>query len=843
MKVAMKRIYKYILSSIVLFVPVLANAQDPPIYSDGYHIENGIATKKSVSETMDGDGYYTLTLETFATGATSITNKSIPSDVVLVLDLSTSMGGHRSYEAMDKTTLSYDDVVNNPEGKVYLRWDPMDQYYYQIFGLAKEVDGRMRYFLYWIQPSRGVLFLNSEGSGPDYVRYTQTGASDAPASERYRRATTNTLLGSVYVYTQSNTGSYIVRDVLPHAGLSPQQSDSDVTTVPDLVFYNAVVGQSGVKNGIAYADNPGDPIVTSLDASITFAKGTSRTSELIDAVQHFITEIDNNSKNRNVNGYLVPRDQPLHNRVSIVTFAKDLMGGKYETNLLDLDATTAEDPIYSDNASYLKSIAEKFTLKSGTVPESGLNEAIRLFGLPANQRAGTAGEDYLRTVLFFTDGQPDSYQNPITSAYSLKHDNSATVWSVGLFGGGASANNAKFLKLVSSNCPDAQSWESDQPADVGPDSVNYYHDASEGSNLTEIFKTIAQASGGSEKTVPSATQVVDGVTNSFSIPVPDGADAPTLASAKVTIFTRDINPAGTTWGSGQSLTLVQMSEAEIQEPDPEKEYMTDEGKVGAAIVNGRLYVMGFDYSKADSGESSLDGNWVGWRYPDGTDASKVCAGKELVIQFKIQGDPDATGGDSTQTNTPDSGIYVPTYDEEGNFQGYEPANSYTVPAANIPINIVIQKIGLRHGESATIQIYRAPQSGEYNTTTGKLKPYLPNGDDSWENFSKVILTNKGEDGAPVTETLLCLDPTYVYLMKEDDWGWSYNLVIDAIDTSMQEMNPFVFTNTEKTDAVRHAEAASFNRFGEDLHGRTRVETVKSSKVKTFITPPATGSGE
>ena len=86
---------KYILSTFVLLVPVLMHAQTEenplPIYSTHqYNRQNGIATGKSVSA-PDENGVYTLTLETFATGVKTIVNKAIPSDIVLVLDYSSSM--------------------------------------------------------------------------------------------------------------------------------------------------------------------------------------------------------------------------------------------------------------------------------------------------------------------------------------------------------------------------------------------------------------------------------------------------------------------------------------------------------------------------------------------------------------------------------------------------------------------------------------------------------------------------------------------------------------------------------------------------------------------------------
>ena len=92
----MKHTFRYILSTVLLLIPVLAFAQDPAIYTSDpesgvqYTVKNGVATGKSVGD-MDENGYYTVKLETFATGMKTVVQKAIPSDIVLVLDYSSSM--------------------------------------------------------------------------------------------------------------------------------------------------------------------------------------------------------------------------------------------------------------------------------------------------------------------------------------------------------------------------------------------------------------------------------------------------------------------------------------------------------------------------------------------------------------------------------------------------------------------------------------------------------------------------------------------------------------------------------------------------------------------------------
>ena len=119
---------------------------------------------------------------------------------------------------------------------------------------------------------------------------------------------------------------------------------------------------------------------------------------------------------------------------------------------------------------------------------------------------------------------------------------------------------------------------------------------------------------------------------------------------------------------------------------------------------------------------------------------------------------------------------------------------------------------------------------QYNAL-GKMMP----DPDTWdENFSKVIVTNKGADGAKVTKMLLSLDPAYVYRITEDKWGWSYEMTGQGgvLSTDVVEINPFKFNNDEKEDAVKHAEAVTINHFSTSTHD-SYEEHYKSSKVESF----------
>ena len=821
----MRHTLRYIIFALALMIPALAWAQQE---------DPGARLHKEVLG-QNSDGSYTLRLESYATGETEVEMNDVPSDVVLILDLSTSMGGHRTLEQMDKTTLSYNDVVNNPDGKVYFRWDQNDNYAYQIFGLERTVNGQKRYYLYWIQPSVGILFLNNQGIGPDYYRYSSIpSGTTIPANERFSRSSwpSGTLVAtSDRNYTQSDNGGYYLRATYPNAGIRPinQPDGYDVTKFSDSTYDNLF---QSTTTGIAYATSMSDPIVTnavsSVDGVTTIYKGTSRLSELQSAVCEFIDQIDDNDKNKvNADGSVSERNPRLGNKLSILVFAGNAFGNNSYKVIQSLEA------IGNLDIDDLKSDVNAFTLASGTKPKDAFVEA--------NSQLSNAGSGHTKTIVFFTDGQADDQGDVVSNAKTCK-DNNTTVYSIAMFGSALGSTSEPYIMLqrVSSNYPNATGMGSGQAGTGGSDDAGYFFDVSEEGNLSQVFTKIAGniTSGSSNPSIEAHTRVSDGITSSFR--VPNGFDA-----SKVVVYTVDHDPeeedgwypipthsvpATTSFGNAHVHQLTVVTSG--------TDYLTDDSKVLVSIIqkDGRDYVLveGFDYAKDDTSIGAGDGNWVGRRYKNG---EFFYAGKKLVIEFNIVATDNTTGGDNTQTNTSDSGLFI--WNEETG--GYDPLVRYEVPNADIPINIVIKKRGLRHGESATIQIYWAPQSTEYNTTTGKLNPDLTtpwfgNSDGGWGNFSKVILTNKGDDGAEVVETLLCLDPKYVYMLVEDDWGWAYNLVNDTLDTSKQVDNPFIFVNEEKSNTVKHAEAATINRFGENLYGKERTETVKSSKVESFTVP-------
>ena len=752
-----------IFRSIAIAAALLATAVNAGAQ---YNTEGGVATSKQVTG-PDSEGNYTIRLETFATGTTTVTQTDAPVNVVLVLDVSGSMAWPKGdYSQTSKTTFSYNDIAN---GNVdYFR--TYSGYTEQIF--AEEYNGR--YYLY-VSPDGGTG--NRQGHYLDEEGNVVTGRNNAAS-----------------------------------------------TTDPDAVI---VTTYSSGRWG--------------WDNRSSFYQGLSRIHALQDAVCSFIGKIEENDlKDKEGN----PRTERLHNKIAIVKFAGNGNNTSYNNNETIITLRNTEG-----NVDAMKNAVNALMPKGATQTGSGMELA--------NGQLANADDDASKVVVLFTDGKAsDDLDLAISQAYTSKHTYDASVYTVGVFTEspepGSEIHN--YLNYISSNYPDAQSMSNAESRE----STDYYKDASGNVDLTAIFDAIAEdIGGGATASIGTSTQVRDVVTNSFVLPnTASAADVHVYTSAATGSATGgdDEDPEG--WATPVEVTSsVGVSIVNVDAEGNPTENAEE-------VKNKALFVTGFDYSKDDTSEGAGDGNWVGPRYKNGR---WTWAGKKLIITFKVKADGEATGGESL-TNTGNSGVYVQGED------GYTCVNHYEQPHTTLSVNIKIRKTGLRRGESATFEIMRIRPKG-YNPNGATLEDKVANLEYNiigkpipdthqysgsatqpdmsdyyegmgWEGFKKVILTNMREDdegdGKEVVKDILALDPYWVYMVLEDDWGWAYTMSGDAnqvgedgtYTTSSVEVNPFRFHNTEEAGAVKHAEAIMINHF-QSSESDAKVEHRKSSKVESF----------
>lgn len=810
----MKNTFKYITLGIALLASSLAlNAQT-------YHEEGGMKTSKTVTGPVNG--YYTISLESFATGASTVTENATPVDIVLVLDVSGSMEeelNNFSYTARNRSSYSYDSYGNNT-----YYYKHTDDNYYPVSRTA-EYDGSGSQY----QWSNYYTRLSYSVDGTTYYLSGETTTTTPPTNVKGNNAT----IWTGVLYNRVSTGSGITK----MAALK-----NAVQTFVNTVHHNALYDSK---------DTPRETPLTNQIAVVKYAMNQFVNSN--GTVQN-TAQNPANANSRDVltpgnhfsGGYNATEVLVGFTDVSTTDGVNSVMGVGTAVGVNDLDGAGA------------------------TASDFGMTKAWYLL----NQDS-IKNRESNKVVVLFTDGSP-TYGNTfdtgvagrtIAWAKDIKDDFKATVFTIGVFDE-ETDNIRNYMNWTSSNYPNATGWNA---AGSGGGDNGYYQNAS-GADLNEIFKAVAHAAGAADATAGASTQVRDVVSNSFILPTGDAAG--------ITIKVADITSDGLGWedpvtatGVGYEITTVTTSTGEEHQ---------------------QLMVTGFDYTKADVVDPETQftitpGNWVGERYRSKTD--KFWAGKKLIIEFKVKANDEATGGDGTATNHPDSGVYIqefnedgsPKLDEDGN-PIYKRVNQFDVPHTPLPVLIKIQKDGLRTGESATFQLFRARPKGwndegetleekmanvEYNAI-GKPLPDLhdfdpierdENGDPKldangnpkqldpddpmdylegigWDDWSKVILTNKGADKAGVLKTLYGLDPGWVYMVVEDDWGWAYELTGESTreTTSDSELNPFRFHNKARTvneagnPIVKHAEAVTINHF-QTLEGEgAREEHYKSSKT-------------
>lgn len=772
----MKSLYKCITIGVALLAGTIAASSQT-------HSEGGVTTAKNVTG-PDENGYYTIKLETFATGNSALTETGVPVDIVLVLDVSGSMNDNLSttytYTARNSQAYSYNDYGNNT-------------YYYL------HTDGNY----YPVERERP-----REWVGLDYSR-------------RYR-----------LYYEVGNTTYYL-------------SGTSVTTTAPT----NVTGGGTTIWTGVLYTRST--ETQTKMDALKT-------------AVTAFVNEVNHNAL-YDTDGNL--RGTPLQNQISIVKFANDkyytsessIAEGNHRNAGFDTPGyDQAQNYNYTEVLKGFKDVSTDAGVNSLIQQNQGGINAIDAGGATAAHYGLTKAKYLLRTVknresskvvVFFTDGIPgisgwdNSFANgAIAVADSLKMSTDqggygATVYAIGVFNdlGNDAANANTYMNYVSSNYPNATSMTS---GGTGSDQ-GYYQNASN-ADLTAIFKDIASSASQSDATIGASTQVRDVVSNSFILPED-------TEPTDITVYSMTVTEDGEGWADRQNLSSTGNN------PDVTIEIKNNTCSDG--IVRRMLSVEGFDFSKDDIKDElgyttrANAGNWVGERYKSKTET--FWAGKKLVIEFKVLANGEATGGEGTNTNHPDSGVYIYNADTGQ----YSNVNHYPVPHTTLPLILRITKTGLRHGESATFEIHmcdplmEVAKDDEGHVLKSKVDPTKdsltvaynaigkPLPDKTTErNWSKVVLTNKGNDGSPVTKVLMALDPHYVYSVVEDDWGWAYELTGSAstITTSDMEVNPFIFTNTEKSNVVKHAEAVSINHFATSgTANDAYTEDYKSSKVESF----------
>lgn len=441
---------------------------------------------------------------------------------------------------------------------------------------------------------------------------------------------------------------------------------------------------------------------------------------------------------------------------------------------------------------------------SNTAPSNAFTQAKTVFDNLWNTYTDEQKANRSRVTVMFTDGEPtNGVDTNIKAAKPLK-DGFGTLFTVGIFSNaqkevdGVTIEN--YMKYVSSYYPTATGSSRTNRGNMNSDGVEYYQE-SDGSDLSAIFKSIAEASSADTYQVGAYdAAAIDVMSSDFELPKLPGGAKPTITWTMWTCIGTTSKPDGDVVDASGNITTkyrggyefvpyVNNANDDIYDGDTPTTYVhyavdTDPDDRDRVIVNG------FNYSKDDdllkdsnnnlildgNGKPQLDkttnpkgtyGNWVG-KHKDGT-----VTGKMLSFNFDVELKSSSMGGFGLPSNESTSGIYIvekkddgtPKYDTEGNpvFTEEGFVIAYPEPVVDVP-SIIIIKDGLKYGDSAIFTVTR-----KTNASGTELTPASTD----YMQYT-VMLTQDDEDSKDLCYVVIKDLEAGIYEVEENTlWAWTY----------------------------------------------------------------------
>ena len=632
------QIQSLLLSLVLLVSFVLPGWLALPAWAAGEQESDGMVISKTA--TANDDGTYTIKLEAYATGDKIITEtkKDIPTDIILVLDQSGSMGDPMSskeaYSAYENRSNSYlrGERFNGGDENLYY---PVDGGYVQV-----QVDR---------EPVNGYEALSNQTSNRSY--YDNRNSLYTKAAD-----------GSYQQVTVERTGSYQNYTYRYFVNGTQIAQSSGRNSVPGFGSYGPLYRASVDYEYTYYYQLEGqDPVVieTSFGGDTVpnetyYQYGTVNITRL-EALESAVTAFANSIATKaGGNDGILGTDDDVNHRVAVVGFASrdgygdntellsisgwnsGSVGVEYDSitnqNLIDV----LQDMDTSSGQAMVQSAINALTAEGATQADLGMDMADRIL----NANPVSEGEKRARVVVFFTDGSPTSYSEfessvanaAINKAASIKAGGT-DVYSVGVFPGAdatsngiASGNNSRrenqFMQDVSSN-------------NGSPQNPSYYLSASDADTLNSIFQQISDniETGGSSTTLSEETVIRDIIAPEFTLPEGAGTEDITLK------------------------TYSYIGEDQWEE--------NSDAMGAVAVVDGdTVSVTGFDFAE----------NYVGTVTENG---SVTYRGDKLEITFNVTPKDRFLGGNNVYTNT-SAGVYE-------NAAAEEPVLTFERPQVNVPI--------------------------------------------------------------------------------------------------------------------------------------------------------------
>lgn len=694
---------------------------------------NGMAVNKT-SVYNEDTGAYDITLEAYATGSKIISTvtSDVPTDVILVLDQSGSMGD-------DMGQLVYTAYSGNNRQNSNL-YEKQDNLWYKLSDdsyVAVTVTSQNDSIQY--TPITNGKNNSTRNNATNY--WSNRNSLYAKVNGEYQKVTVEYVWGD-YTYTLPD-GTQI-------ASSSGDRTSPNFSGIDDGYLYLASIDAAQTVYTYTYTDANGtvQTIGTSTGDSTNFTaatlysrsttdSGITRLEALKNAAATFANSVEEKAKG--ADGALGTEDDISH-RIAVVGFASKSGYGN-NTELLSIagrnsgSVGVAYHNITNQN---LKDVLQKVDTSAGQTMVSTAIDALAAsgatrtdLGLDMAQRILSANpvqpnEKRNRVVIVFTDGAPTSSDGfetgvadkAITYAGTIK-TTGATVYTIGIFAG-ADATSAGTkpkgnLGQNSNSMNSACNWFMQQVSSNNGTSrtPSYYLSAADAGSLSNIFQQISDniETGGSSSTLTEESVVRDIISPQFTLPAGSTASDITLETYACT------GKDGDTYTWRQNDTAMGAT---------------------ATIDGNSVSVTGFDFSE----------NYVGTVT---NNASVTYRGHKLVIRFSVKPQPSFLGGNNVPTNA-GAGVYE-------NKDSETPVREFPQPTVNVPIQPVTvaaqdYNVYLLGGLTASqLQSDSTVQVGSISLDLTKATDSdHPYGLEPWQTaYVDITVSITGLDGSPVTD--------------------------------------------------------------------------------------------
>lgn len=694
---------------------------------------NGMAVNKT-SVYNEDTGAYDITLEAYATGSKIISTvtSDVPTDIVLVLDQSGSMGDNFSTTTSD-SWVSYGKRTN-------------DANYNNRMNGRKKKDRNLYYKL-----SDGgyaeVLMDRKAGTVPKYTEYNgdnaacygsrdtlYTEVNDQHVEVEVSVSYTAGTLTYTYTYTipDGPTVTETSRELWGHPPF-PIYKEEDVTEYAYTYYYNV----NGTRTEIGTSTGADTVFETELYQKIPSGTKITRLEALKNAAATFANAVEEKAKG--ADGALGTEDDISH-RIAVVGFASKSGDGD-NTELLSIAGSNSDSvgvAYHNITDQNLKDVLQEVDTSAGQTMVSNAIGALAAsgatqtdLGLDMAQRILSANpvqpnEKRNRVVIVFTDGAPTSFNGfekgvankAITYAGTIK-TTGATVYTIGIFAGAdatsAGTEPSGDLGQNSRSMNSACNWFMQQVSSNNGTTrtPSYYLSAADAGSLSNIFQQISDniETGGSSSTLTEESVVRDIISPQFTLPAGSTASDITLETYACT------GKDGDTYTWRQNDTAMGAT---------------------ATIDGNSVSVTGFDFSEHYVGTVT-------------NNASVTYRGHKLVIRFSVKPQPSFLGGNNVPTNA-GAGVYE-------NKDSETPVREFPQPTVNVPIQPVTvaaqdYNVYLLGGLTASqLQSDSTVQVGSISLDLTKATDSdHPYGLEPWQTaYVDITVSITGLDGSPVTD--------------------------------------------------------------------------------------------